>query len=213
MTKRLIRVSYWLAFLSLANAVSSCTDADNSRLQSLLQKGIDRRYPGIAVMIQSAGGGVESGAAGYADLEHHVPMRVDDAFHMASITKTFTAVAVLRLVDAHKLSLGTTLKECLGEAVGKVPNAGRITVSQLLDHSSGIYPTNNDMDYLTTVIGPKLPSSAQTQGSRDDRSNMKPDNLRRFMSKEYQLYGSSTSRSRRTVVFQAFTIDYQTLSA
>ena len=100
---------------------------------------------------------------------------------MASITKTFTAVAVLRLVDAHKLSLGTTLKECLGEAVGKVPNAGRITVSQLLDHSSGIYPTNNDMDYLTTVIGPKLPSSAQTQGSRDDRSNMKPDNLRRFM--------------------------------
>jgi len=153
MTKRLIRVSYWLAFFSLVSVVSPCADLDNSRLQSLLQKGIGRRYPGVAVMIQSSGDRVESGAAGYSDLEHRVPMRVDDAFHMASITKTFTAVAVLRLADAHKLSLSTTLKECLGEAVAKIPNAGRITVSQLLDHSSGVYPTNNDMDYLTTVIG------------------------------------------------------------
>lgn len=74
---------------------------------------------------------------------------------MASINKTFTAVAVLRLVDDHKLSLTTTLKECLGETTARIPNAERITVSQLLDHSSGLYPTNNDMDYLTTVIGPE----------------------------------------------------------
>jgi D-alanyl-D-alanine carboxypeptidase len=94
-------------------------------------------------------------AAGYSDLEHHVPMRVDDAFHMASVNKTLTAVAVLRLIDDRKLSFTATLKECLGEAVAKIPNAARITVSQLLDHSSGIYPTNNDMEYLTTVIGPK----------------------------------------------------------
>jgi CubicO group peptidase (beta-lactamase class C family) len=155
MTRGLIWASYCLAFVSLASTVSSCTDSDNSRLRSLLQKGIDRGYPGIAVMIQSPDGGVESAAAGYSDLEHHVRMRVDDGFQMASISKTLTAVAVLRLVDAHKLSLSTTLKECLGEAVAKIPNAERITVSQLLDHSSGIYPTNNDMDYLTTVIGPK----------------------------------------------------------
>jgi D-alanyl-D-alanine carboxypeptidase len=82
-------------------------------------------------------------------------MRVEDAFHIASINKTFTAVAVLRLVDEHKLSLSATLKQCLGEAVAQIPNAEKITVAQLLDHSSGIYATNNDMDYLTTVIGPK----------------------------------------------------------
>jgi len=52
------------------------------------------------------------------------------------------------------LSLSATLKQCLGEAVAKIPNAERITVAQLLDHSSGIYATNNDMDYLTTIIGP-----------------------------------------------------------
>jgi D-alanyl-D-alanine carboxypeptidase len=128
---------------------------DDSSVKSLLQKGVDRGYPGIAVLIQSSDGKIRSAAAGYSDLEHRVPMRVEDAFHVASINKTFTAVAVLRLVDDHKLSLNATLKECLGEAVAKIPNAERITVSQLLDHSSGIYATNNDMDYLTTVIGPK----------------------------------------------------------
>jgi D-alanyl-D-alanine carboxypeptidase len=132
-----------------------CTNLDDSSLKSLLQKGIDRGYPGIAVLIQSADGRIRSAAAGYSDLEKRTPMRVEDAFHIASINKTFTAVAVLRLVDEHKLSLSATLKQCLGEAVAQIPNAERITVAQLLDHSSGIYATNNDMDYLTTVIGPK----------------------------------------------------------
>src|SRR5580704_10479893 len=133
---------------------SFCADPGNLSVKSLLQKGIDLGYPGMAVLTQSADGKVQSVAAGYSDLEDHTPMRVGDAFHVASINKTFTAVAVLRLVDDHKLSLNATLKECLGEAVAKIPNAERITVSQLLDHSSGIYATNNDMDYLATVIGP-----------------------------------------------------------
>ncbi len=133
---------------------SFCANLGDPSLAPLLQKGIDRGYPGIAVLAQSADGRIQSAAAGYSDLENHTPMRVEDAFQIASINKTFTAVAVLRLVDDHKLALSATLKECLGEAVAHIPNAERITVSQLLDHSSGIYATNNDMDYLTTVIGP-----------------------------------------------------------
>jgi len=132
-----------------------CAKPGDPNLKSLLQKGIDRGYPGIAVLIQSANGRTQSAAAGYSDLENHTPMRVEDAFHIASINKTFTAVAALRLVDERKLSLSATLKECLGEAVAQIPNAERITVSQLRDHSSGVYPTNNDIDYLATIIGPK----------------------------------------------------------
>jgi len=88
-------------------------------------------------------------------LEQRTQLRADDAFHMASINKTFTAVSILRLADEGKLSLSDTLKARLGEAAGRIPYSDRITISQLLDHSSGIYPTNNDMDYLTTIIGPK----------------------------------------------------------
>jgi len=52
------------------------------------------------------------------------------------------------------LFLNDTLQDRLGDAASRIPYADRITVSQLLDHSSGIYATNNDMAYLTTIIGP-----------------------------------------------------------
>ncbi len=125
----------------------------DSQLHALLQTGVDRGYPGLAMLIRPREGRNYSAAAGYSNLEKHTPLRVDDAFHMASINKTFTAVAILRLVDEGKLSLDATLKNQLGEVAGRIPYADRITVSQLLDHSSGIYPTNNDMDYLITIIG------------------------------------------------------------
>jgi D-alanyl-D-alanine carboxypeptidase len=148
---------FFAVYVLLLCAGTKCSfgvTSDDPSLKSLLLRGIQRGYPGVAVLTQSHDGKTRSAAAGYSDLEHRTPMRVDDAFHMASINKTFTAVTVLRLVDDNRLSLQATLKECLGDTVTQIPNADHITVAQLLDHSSGIYPTNNDMDYLTTVIGP-----------------------------------------------------------
>ena len=148
-------VALQVLLLFVGAICSFCANPGNPSVKSLLQKGIDLGYPGMAVLTQSADGKVQSAAAGYSNLENHTPMLVSDAFHVASINKTLTAVAVLRLIDDHKLALSATLKECLGQAVAQIPNAERITVAQLLDHSSGIYATNNDMDYLTTVIGSK----------------------------------------------------------
>jgi D-alanyl-D-alanine carboxypeptidase len=135
--------------------IGSCNSGSDGKLKALLQKGIEHGYPAIAMLVQEGNGKVHSAAVGYSDLERHTPIRADDAFHMASINKTFTAVTVLRLVDEGKLSLNDTLQDRLGDAASRIPYADRITVSQLLDHSSGIYATNNDMAYLTTIIGPK----------------------------------------------------------
>lgn len=152
-TRRLL-VARNVVVLSCA-VLASCSSKNDGQLRTLLQKGVEQGYPGVAMIIQSGDGKTRSAAVGYSDLEHHTPLRTNDAFHMASINKTFTAVAILRLVDEGRLSLNDTLKDRLGEVVARIPYADRITVSQLLDHSSGIYATNNDMDYLTTVIGPK----------------------------------------------------------
>jgi D-alanyl-D-alanine carboxypeptidase len=143
-----------LVLIFSCTILGSCTSRSDGQLRALVQKGIEHGYPGIAMLVQEGNGKIHSAAVGYSDLEHHTPMRVDDAFHMASINKTFTAVAVLRLVDEGKLSLNDTLQDRLGDAASRIPDADRITISQLLDHSSGIYATNNDMDYLTTIIGP-----------------------------------------------------------
>ncbi len=122
-------------------------------LKACLQKGLDKGYIGIAALIQKSGEKRRSAAAGYADLENKKLLDPADAFHIASITKTFTAAAILKLSDDGKLSLSRTLKDLLGDVVKDIPDAEKITITQLLDHSSGIYATNNDPEYLATLIG------------------------------------------------------------
>jgi D-alanyl-D-alanine carboxypeptidase len=81
-------------------------------------------------------------------------MSAATGFHMCSISKTFTAVAILRLVDEGKLSLDRKVVDILDQPVVKrIPHISDITVAQLLDHSSGIYPTNNDPAYVNTLVG------------------------------------------------------------
>ena len=74
--------------------------------------------------------------AGTADLATGRPVIASDTFRIASISKTFTATVVLQLVEEGVLSLDDTLSE-FNNGFG-VPLADRITVRQLLNHTSGL---------------------------------------------------------------------------
>jgi len=73
-------------------------------------------------------------AFGKADFQHGVPNRVETRFRIASLSKTFTAAAIERLITEGKL----TLKDPLSKYVTGIPNGDKITVEQLLTHESGI---------------------------------------------------------------------------
>ena len=140
--------------LLLAFPLSTVRADEATRLSQLLGREVSARgYPGMAMLVQRDSEPPASAAAGSQDLVGRVPMRPDTPFHICSITKTFTAIAALQLVDRGKLSLNATLASLLGEDVKGIPHAGEITVAELLDHSSGIYPTNNDPEYLDTMLG------------------------------------------------------------
>lgn len=72
-------------------------------------------------------------AVGYANFEDSVRNTVGSAFQLASLSKTFTAVAVLKLVEQGKLSLNLTVKDYYPE----FPYEG-VTVRSLLSHRSGL---------------------------------------------------------------------------
>ena len=121
----------------------------------LLARGISRGLPGMWLAVGTVDGLDWSGAAGFSSLAGTVEAEVDDGIHMASITKSFTAVAALQLVDAGRLSLDDRLVDLLpAGVVGPIPHVEEITLGQLLDHSSGIYGFNNNKDYLTSLVGP-----------------------------------------------------------
>ncbi len=96
--------------------------------------------PGIAAAIVRDQDIVWSGAFGHADVEANTPLTPDTQFHIASISKTFAAVATMTLVDAGKLRLDDRVANVL-PWFQPPPHDGDnapITIRSLLTHSSGL---------------------------------------------------------------------------
>jgi CubicO group peptidase (beta-lactamase class C family) len=89
-----------------------------------------------AVLISQNGKSLFEQAYGYANRSWRVENRVDTRFRIGSISKMFTAVAVLQLVDNGKISLDTSVVECLGLRDGRIPKEA--TVYHMLTMISGI---------------------------------------------------------------------------
>ena len=88
---------------------------------------------------------VHWGAAGYRDIVAKAPADVDTVFRIASMTKSFTAMAILKLRDEGKLSLDDAAEQYITELKTlQYPTADspRITIRHLLTHSEG-FPEDN----------------------------------------------------------------------
>src|SRR5690606_16393678 len=89
-----------------------------------------------------------------ANLENNLKATENSKYRIGSISKSFTAVLVLKAVEDKKLSLNQTINKWFPT----IPNAGKITVKQLLSHRSGIHNFTNDADYVTWNTQPKSES-------------------------------------------------------
>lgn len=119
----------------------------NSATQNTLQLTLDRavwRYsiPGATMAVLESDGNLWTAASGYANLTTREPMTTDLRFRIGSNTKTLVATAVLQLVDAGKVSLDAPIDTYLANELSAYLSAydgSRITVRQLLNHTSGIF--------------------------------------------------------------------------
>ena len=92
----------------------------------------EKRLPSVAAAVVRDGEVVWEDAVGLADVDAGVEATPETQYRIGSITKTFTAVAVMQLRDEGKLDLEDTIDRHLGET------AYRPTVRRLLSHTSGI---------------------------------------------------------------------------
>jgi CubicO group peptidase (beta-lactamase class C family) len=112
-------------------ALTARTSAALTRIVAERQS--KHRVPGISAAVARKGEVIWSGSAGVASLDGPEPPGPDTQFLIASISKTFTAVLVMGLRDAGKLSLDDTVDMLIPES-----KHGGITVRQLLSHVSGM---------------------------------------------------------------------------
>lgn len=127
--------SAWVFLFLLSCAPETRRVADDEIDQFIRAEIARRRIPGLCLGIVDRGELVSCRAYGTADLEHDVPVVPDTVFELASITKTFTAAAILLLVAEKKVGLEDPIERHLQGS----PAAWRgITVRHLLSHTSGL---------------------------------------------------------------------------
>ena len=99
--------------------------------------------PGCAVGAYQGDRILLSKAYGMANLDHNVPLKPASVFHVASVSKQFTAAAILLLAQDGKLSIDDDIRKHLPE----LPDFGsKITIRHLVHHTSGI---RDQWDLLT----------------------------------------------------------------
>ena len=126
-----------LAFLLIAQplAAQTLTPPPDARAR------IDRHFerfngrPGCAVGAAIDGTTVFTGGYGVADLEHNAPITADTIFEPGSVSKQFTAAAVLLLAQQGKLSLDDPVRKYIPEVPEYQPP---VTIRHLIHHTSGL---------------------------------------------------------------------------
>ena len=140
------------------------------RILNGLVSGRGRIAPGVTAYV-SGPHGTWTGAAGVANVKTGEPMRPDARMRLESVSKLWTATLILRLAQQHRLSLDDTVERWLP---GLLPAGHRITVRQLLNHTSGLIDTNDITQHPTL-----LPRPDQGSGSpRQDRDNQQDERRR-----------------------------------
>jgi D-alanyl-D-alanine carboxypeptidase len=110
--------------------------------------------PGLVVGIWVPGKGKFVRAFGTGNLSTNAPIRLDDHLRIASNTKSFTATAVLQLVDTGSLGL----QDHLEKFIPGIPYGDQITIKELLNMSAGVYDFTSDAELVKKFVDdPLLP--------------------------------------------------------
>jgi CubicO group peptidase (beta-lactamase class C family) len=128
--------AHWFCSLLLLLIINFGEAQDVSReLDSLMQKQFKPNEPGAVALVIKNGTPIYRKAFGMADLEHNVQMTPEHVFGIGSMTKQFTAVGILMLMEQGSLSP----EDSITKFINDYPTKDHvITIHHLLTHTSGV---------------------------------------------------------------------------
>jgi CubicO group peptidase (beta-lactamase class C family) len=127
-----LRCLLTFAFVTLS---LSAQDAFSARIDAVFEQWNKPATPGAAVAVIRDGKLIYEKGYGLANLEYDIPINPETVFHVASVTKQFTAMALVLLEEDGKLSIDDDVHKYLPE----LPDYGhKIAIRNLLQHTSGI---------------------------------------------------------------------------
>lgn len=178
---------FLLLFLSTIgmNAQSKVTSIE-AKIDSMFNEQYSPDGPGVAVLVAKGGKVLYRKGFGMANIELGLPMKPDYVFRIGSITKQFTACAILKLAEEGKLSLDDDLLKFIPDYPS---NGHKITVENLLNHTSGIKSYTGMMQWTDEVRRKDFTPVALIDFFKNEPSDFAPDEQWRYNNSAYFLLG------------------------
>ena len=159
-------------------------DQHQAKLDTYLTTLSDNNKIMTAVYVTDSGVPRYEHYAGLASVEGNVPISAQTRFRIGSVTKTFTAVLIMQLIENNKLSLDTKLNQFYPA----IPNAAQINIKHLLSHRSGIFNYTNDPDYMSFMTTPQTEEQLISR-IRGYQPEFSPGSKHKYSNSNYVLLG------------------------
>lgn len=158
MMKIAVKMLCIIFLLSLSKNIWAQESVDKG-LQALVD---DYKAVGLAVVVIKDNQPIYQKALGYKNLESQTPLRTDHLFRIASISKSFSATAIMQLVEKGLISLDDDFGDLMGFPIRnpKYPNQ-KITLRMVLSHTSSINDKNGyfELDVINPAKNPEWEKS------------------------------------------------------
>lgn len=195
-TKRLV----WLALATALLTHASAAEPEDgySRVDELVRVAFEEDgIGGVSFGIVSDGELVHAGAFGFADIERRIPATPDHVYRIGSVTKQFTALALLKLADSGTLRLTDPVERYLPELErvrGRFPGAPPPTLLQLATMTSGL--AREPEDLARFLVGPASDWMAVTLSALSEvKFDFPPDTRYQYSNIGYAILGASLQRA------------------
>lgn len=156
-----------------------------ARIDAMLAEHVEPDRPGAAIGVLQDGAFIHRKAYGLADLEWQTPLRPDCVFRIASLTKQFTAAAVMLLEARGRLSIDDPIERWLPDWR---PRGRAVTLRRLLDHTSGVWRHDSELIERTLRSNPPVADVLRMIGERD--FEFEPGERYRYNNSGYLLLGA-----------------------
>ena len=161
------------------------------RIAALVEAAYPEGQPGAAVLARRGEEIVFRGASGLADVELGVEIEPDMVFRLGSITKQFTAAAILLLAEEGRLELS----DPIGTFLPTYPTHGHtITVEHLLTHTSGIFSYTSIPGYMHNPVRLDLELAELIDEFDDQPMEFAPGQRWSYSNSGYVLLGAIIER-------------------
>jgi CubicO group peptidase (beta-lactamase class C family) len=167
-------------------AATARSDDRTSQFEEYMQRSVKLKHFSGAVLVSKDDQTLFAKGYGFANAEHDVPNTTQTKFRLGSITKQFTAMAILILSERGKLKLD----DPVGKYIDDSPKAWEaVTIHHLLTHTSGVPSYTDDLSYGVKLT---MPETVKTMIARfrDKPLDFKPGEKFHYSNSGYFLLGA-----------------------